>query len=277
LASGMWCNRFSILKELCTDMMMMGCEDYKSMCIPNDTVVRECKTQTLPIPKSMELAQLIKDICSQMDMPGCGTCDGSGMLPCDVLTVYSNLCYSMPGMVHCSDWHNICSLVPSWPICMGHGTNRPPEMRMYFHLGISDYVLLQQWVPTNPIEYAFTWFAVCLITIFLDVLKFVRLKLEQKWQRDLQVKCHVVNETNETTNESAPMLEKNTVAPFRTLVDIPRSLFQFIETGWAFIIMLIAMSYNVGFFFAICTGAAIGTLIFGRYFCANGSASQSHH
>jgi hypothetical protein len=48
-------------------------------------------------------------------------------------------------------------------------------------------------------------------------------------------------------------------------IDVPRAFLQSIEVIWSLLLMLVAMTYNVGLFFAIPAGAFIGTLIFGRF------------
>jgi len=271
---GVYCGAFSIYKDLCLDMSMKpACNDYSSMCISN-SLVHECNTQTLPLPSSMAMGKLISDICTDMSMPGCEQCTGGGMVPCDVLQVYSDLCLSMPDMNQCADWHSVCTLVPTWPICTGEGSATVPQMRMYFHIGVLDYVLFSEWVPRTNLQYAGTWFAIVILAILFDLFRYIRLQLEKKWERDLINYNTSINEPS-CHEEMEPLNAKvsSNIAPFRAQVDIPRSLLQFVETGWSLLLMLVAMTFNVGLFLAICVGAAIGTLIFGRYL----GASKPHH
>jgi len=270
---GVYCAPFSIYKSLCKDMMMKPCDDYSAVCVAN-SAIRECNMQTLPLPSSMALSKLITDICADMSMPGCEQCTGGGMVPCDVLTVYSDLCLSMPDMNQCADWHSICALVPTWPICTGQGSSVVPEMKMYFHTGILDYVLFKEWVPRDNLQYASSCFAIFLLAVLFDFFRYFRTKLEQKWARD-QLKETSINEES-CHEELAPLSGKKqeyTIAPFRFTVDIPRALLQFVETGWSLLLMLVAMTFNVGLFFALCAGSAVGTLIFARF----GGSFKSHH
>jgi len=278
-SSGLYCNDFGIYKELCEDFGNgTQCEDINSMCSPK-SVVKECATKVLPLPSSMALVKLVKDICSKMEMPGCEKCTGAGMIPCDVLTIYSNLCLSMSDMEQCADWKAVCSLVPSWPICSESGNNVPPEMRMYFHTSLEDYVLLESWVPRTVLQYVLAWFAVFFFAFFIDAFRLARLRLENAWKRSISIPN--LNTDEHLHHEEVPLLgnelrvmePKN--PPFRIGVDIPRALLQFVETAWALLIMLVAMTFNVGLFLAICAGAAFGSLIFGRYLSY--SASDHHH
>jgi len=183
--TGIYCKRFSILKELCTDMTMkIYCNDYEQMC-RNGTVVNECNTKVLPIPNSQSITNLIHSICSDMYMPGCEKCSGNGMAPCEVLIVYSQLCQSMPNMKQCLEWHSICSLVPNWSIC--YQNIPPPEMRMYFHTSIEDYVLFEQWVPRNYLEYIGTWVAIFLFAILFEFFRYLKNKLEEKWRNGSEI------------------------------------------------------------------------------------------
>jgi len=49
------------------------------------------------------------------------------------------------------------------------------------------------------------------------------------------------------------------------LHDIPRAFLVMIETGIGLILMLVAMTFNVGLFFAVLIGAFFGSLIFARF------------
>jgi len=270
---GIYCGSFSIYKDLCLDMSMKpGCNDYLSMCVANSSV-QECNIQTLPLPSSMGLSKLISEICSDMSMAGCEECTGEKMIPCDVLRVYSDLCLSMPDMNQCADWHSVCALVPTWPICTGEGSTTVPEMRMYFHVGVLDYVLIREWVPRNNLQYAGTWFAIVLLAVLFDFFRYLRFQLEKKWVRDL-VKEASINDPS-CHEELEPLTGKviSPIVSFRLQVDVPRALLQFVETGWSLLLMLVAMTFNVGLFLAICVGSAIGTLIFGRFL----GAAKPHH
>eukprot|EP01118_Nematostelium_gracile_P014852 TRINITY_DN586_c0_g1_i1.p1 TRINITY_DN586_c0_g1~~TRINITY_DN586_c0_g1_i1.p1 ORF type:complete len:361 (-),score=68.75 TRINITY_DN586_c0_g1_i1:5-1018(-) len=262
-----YCEDFSILKELCTDMGMGPCKDYKSMCTPNNSVVQECKADILPLPSSMMLLQQIQGICTDMpDMTGCDKCTGEEMIPCDVLTVYSDLCQMMPSMGQCSYWENTCMKVPDWPICSKSSDSYQPEMRMYFHDGIQDYVLFKGWVPRKDWQYVLTWIAIAVLAFSFEAFKFMRTRLEKIWEYNAET-CH--QELDPLNGTPVPI-----ITPWRWNVDPARSVLQFIETAWSLILMLVAMTFNIGLFFALCAGSAIGTLVFGRFLVGQ---KNSHH
>jgi len=256
-------NRFSVYKELCTDMPgMANCTSYKSMCLANETHVTECQAPALPLPSSSQCLSSVSTICSDpmmMGMAGCSKCSTNHLamgLPCEVLQVYSELCLSMSNMPECAKWKAVCDLVPDWPICSyGGGTNMPP-MRMYFHTGYLDYVLFEQWVPSNIGYYIATWLVVCLFAVFYEFFKLYRSSLERKWTE------------NVGTEELEYMTingEKTFYPRFRPRVDILRAFLHFLEVAWGMVIMLVVMTFNLGLFFAVCGGAFLGMLFVGRF------------
>jgi len=182
------------------------------------------------------------------------------------------MCLQMPSMSQCSMWESLCQEVPMWPICQTGTSNDEsmvvPIMRMYFHTGIVEYVLFQGWVPTNAASYAGTWLTVFFLAFLLEASRYHRLILERRWMRALKAKKKISNEEmTKTCHEEGTIVEEvdEMVIQFDPKVDISRALVHFIEVALSFFLMLIAMTFNVGLFFAICTGAATGMLLFGRY------------
>jgi len=53
--------------------------------------------------------------------------------------------------------------------------------------------------------------------------------------------------------------------PFSWKVDLPRAIFVSLEFGVGLSLMLVAMTFNIGYFLAICCGSLVGSLLFGRY------------
>lgn len=263
-----YCSEISVMVDICDDMPMGvdGCSHWDSMCKPDNTesVVKQCKTPVLSnvLPFTIETKNLVADICNTMPMDGCEKCKQDDQ-HCDFLEVYGHLCIQMPDMSQCSKWHSLCEVVPDWPICGGsdHDHNTPPTMRMYFHMGIKDYVLFKEWVPTTSLAYFGTWVAVFVIAIIFDGIKFIRSRLEKRWA------------------QSALRLGDNGVViedrgeKFRPSVDFFRSSLQALETLWGYAVMLIAMTFNVGLFLAVVAGSFVGTMLFGRFIVYQAKAS----
>lgn len=265
VSSSPYCQEFSVLKDLCVDMPgMTPCRNtYGSMC-SSVSVVEECNTPALPLPKTMALQKTVQSMCSEMYMEPCSKCEPSNFRNCSLLQVYSEICLSM-WMEGCEDWQTLCEVIPDWPLCPSGSSNDVPEMKMYFHTGIKDYVLFKEWVPHNDWQYALTLIAIILFGMLYELLKVGRSNWEgyvNKRQSD--VLGH--DEDGQTyENPSWGRRVWNFMKGWDWKVDIPRATMAFVETLAGLLLMLIAMSFNVGMFLAVCFGAFFGSLIFGRF------------
>jgi len=252
VVSSVYCKPIAVLTEICTDDMMgmSGCANYSLMC-QNNSVVSQCHMSSdalLPLPSSDIVKSGVKGICSRMKMSGCSKCQNN---QCDYLTVYSDLCISMPNMKECSSWKDMCKYIPEWPLCSAANSQSDDavEMRMYFHTDYYDYILFKQWVPRSNMGYALSIVAVFFATLFHDGIRLLRSVMERKWQQ----------------NDGYSDISYRGAPPFRLSVDLPRALLQFVDVLWGLFIMLIAMTYNVGLVITIGVGYFMGTLLFGRY------------
>ncbi|CAO3668150.1 unnamed protein product [Umbelopsis ramanniana] len=262
LASNAWCNEFSILADVCqADMpMMSGCADYSQMC-SNVSIVSECKTNTmLPgLPTTKDAAQYVQSICSSMVMDGCDACvfPASGGFPqCDILSTYAQLCTSMPDMDQCASFKTMCQATPTFSLCSSSGSaDTPPSMIMYFHQGIHEYVLFKSWVPKDNGQYTGAWIAIFFVAVFYQGLSVLRSNCEAYWllSADKEYKRW-------------RLFGKNGYFAWKhTKIDIMRLVFTFIESTISYALMLITMTFNVGLFFAVVTGLAVGIFFFGRH------------
>jgi hypothetical protein len=250
------CKPFAVYKVICNDMPGMGsCATYKSMCTPvnGTSVVKQCETPMVAAPTSGGCSNLITEMCAEMPMDGCSVCFTSG---CEWLRYYSNFCLSMPGMSECVQWKTMCEPISDWPLCV-NSAESGPIMRMYFHTGILDYVLFKNWVPDTNAYYAATWFAIFVFGIMYELLKLVRSRLEKKWNAEFEGQA----ENQMLLNSSIFTAQM----PFIWRVDLLRAFLHLLEVGWGLLIMLIAMTFNVGLFFAVLAGAFVGMLFVGRF------------
>jgi len=274
--------------------MKPDCNNYGSMCL-NKTVIAECNTSILQLPMPNVIQQDIKSICGMMNMEACAQCNDQ-FSNCDIIQVYSSLCMQMPDMAACSDWNALCKQVPGWPICPGGSGQSEPIMRMYFHTGLEDYVLVKQWVPRTYAQYLLTALFIVCLGIFYEALKMLRDYFEMRWRIRLikearLKKSYIVNVTHidsdaaRSDDDSVPLVKGTDGSlrngaksglfersawwnpyhqPFHWEIDIPRAIMTFFQVAAAYVLMLMAMTYNVGLFMAVCLGAAIGSLIFSR-------------
>jgi copper transporter 1 len=272
-----YCAEFSVLKNLCVDMPGMSpCKNYTSMC-SNVSVVAECRARSLPAPKSMALSNIVEKMCNDMYMEPCGKCKKQGMmLQCDLLQVYSDLCLSM-WMEGCEDWENMCKVIPDWPLCAASPGEEVPVMRMYFHNSLLDYVLFKEWVPRNWWQYTLTIIAIIVLGMFYELLKVLRSiwegymskRKEAEILGDDQHGMHNGLSDSDLGHEHRHRSRSGSVWNFIKgwdwKVEIPRACMAFVETLIGLVLMLVAMTFNVGLFLAVCAGAFFGSLIFGRF------------
>ena len=105
-------------------------------------------------------------------MSACTSCASPDACP-DPLLSLGKLCREMPGMAPCAAWGSWCRAPGSEhdlpAFCKGapHNPNGPGDvpMRMYFHTGWTDYILLESWVPQSAGSYAASLLAVCLAAV----------------------------------------------------------------------------------------------------------------
>jgi len=239
-----FCNPFSIYKEMCLDMPRMNdCDTFLKMC-PSNTSITQCNITTLPnLLSTRTYNDLIKSICTTMDMDGCSDCLNKS---CDKLTVFSNLCLQMD-MKQCSSWHGLCSNVPKWPIC-SEGNSLIPSMKMYFHTGINEYFFLQQWVPQNDGQYVLALILTFIASVGYEFLKLWRNRIGKNYQREKSFSP--INEhPNARAGKISYVLKSSTV--------------YFVEITVGFLVMLLIMTYNVSLCITIVVGRYIGAIICG--------------
>jgi copper transporter 1 len=273
-----YCAEFSVLKDLCVDMPGMSpCKNYTSMC-SNVSVVAECSMKSLPLPKTMSLSNTVEQMCDAMYMEPCSKCTKQGkMLQCDLLQVYSDLCLSM-WMEGCEQWESMCKVIPDWPLCASSPGDEMPMMKMYFHDGILDYVLFKEWVPRNWWQYTLTIIAIIVLGMFYELLKVVRSIWEGYMskrkeaemlgfdiQREDDADLREGHSHHHHHHESRAMTVWECIKGWDWKVEIPRATMAFVETLIGLVLMLVAMTFNVGLFLAVCAGAFFGSLFFGRF------------
>jgi copper transporter 1 len=151
-----YCSGFSILSDICTNDMpkMKGCLNYQKICAEG-SVVLQCRLESMlpSLPTTRESRSLVADICSEMDMKGCSDCKEKH---CDSFAVYVDLCHQMPNMSQCKVYTSMCQRTPTLPFCLSSDHSDPalaPAMKMFFHFGINDYILFEEWVPRSGWSY----------------------------------------------------------------------------------------------------------------------------
>jgi len=254
ISSSSWCSPFQILKTLCLDKPSIPeCSSYNLMC-QNGSVVSQCETPILPLPSSQDVRSLIKSICNSMRMTDeCDTCP-QGVCT-DALSAYSNLCISIPDMTECGDWRSYCSYgISEWPLCIAESGYSFPMMELYFHASLQDYVLFMGWIPQTPVEYFFTILFIIFLGVIHEGAKTVHTVIEQ-----LTILRQKENPIVTKFNKAMPQMK---IRRFSWKLEILRTVAFTIQTFLHFVLMLITMTFNVGFFIAVIVGLGLGSLFF---------------
>jgi len=253
------CDPFMTLKLICDGMMGMGgCKaHYNTMCNAS-SVVKECSVKVLPVPSAEMLFSKIQLLCSQMPLDGCNLC-GNTSNSCDTLTVYSQICLQMPDMAECSLWNNLCKNISGWSLCGSTPTPEVlPKMQMYFHFGFTDYILFQDWTAQNATQYYLAIAGIFTLAFIYEALKTARAVFEAQ----ARVRTLIDHQLEENQTLMPPQAR---IPQFDFITDFSRSILRGIEFILAYSMMLIAMSFNVGFCIALVAGVVAGTFLFGRF------------
>ena len=290
-----YCSPFQCYATICEDMgSMSDCQLYSKTC-KTSAPDAQCSSSAPPknFPSSANLTRAIFSICNEMSMPGCSSCSipsaNSTYAECDLIGVYSSLCQSMPSMSQCSLYSTMCSSTPSLSWCSK--ADAPPEMKMYFHTGIVDYVLFEKWVPRNGWQY-FGTLCFCFVSaLFYEFLVAMNAIWEVQWRKE-EFNGVLRSSSSNTLDEGGVFGSKTNQAPLSVLpiyhhigglsrgmsgvkVSLQRGLVRLVTSTLSFLLMLIAMTFNVGLFLAIILGFAIGSFLFASMARLSVSARES--
>ncbi|EGG19041.1 hypothetical protein DFA_02284 [Cavenderia fasciculata] len=276
------CYPFSILADGCQYDMpgMKDCSNYNQLC-SNTSVVKECteRQAIAGLPKTTQLSQYIYSICTSMSMDACSQCtipatSSSMITTCDLLSVYTSLCQQMPDMSECASWKTMCqngavlgSSVLSEAYCEAPIGEQIPLMRMFFHTGILDYILFETWVPRSKGQFAGYWFLIFFGAIVFECEKTLRSILEKRWEAEKQrQKDLTMSDSTPTDTVSISQgFFKGDYPKFNPKIDILRGFLHGFELTLSYLLMLVAMTFNVALFFAVIAGTVVGNILVGRY------------
>lgn len=144
------------------------------------------------------------------------------------------------------------------------------------------------WTPTTSAGYAGTCIFIIFLASIFRALFAVRTVLEQRWLARARNRRYILvkGQAGEAGKiESDPDAKTGTLVtargveenikvvtarvrgtiPFRLSVDVPRAAIFMVITGVGYLLMLVAMTMNVGYFMSLLAGTFIGELAIGRY------------
>ena len=238
------CSGWSQLAEICTKMMsgMEGCKHYADLCLKNNrTVVKMCQhaDPVVGLVDEMTAKANTKKLCTQMSMEGCRDCTDSSC-PAPLLT-YSKLCNSMPHMTVCKAWSSMCAANPNElgilctdsPTTSGQSCSQA-AMNMLFHFNENDPILFDGVYVCSTPFYVLVCICCAFSGGFYSFLK--RIKTRYTGVLIMRKELKIVD-------------------------DAASFILSFILVTMSYLIMLIAMTYNVGYFLSCMVGLAIGQYV----------------
>lgn len=131
-------------------------------------------------------------------------------------------------------------------------------MKMFFHTGVSEYILFQSWVPHNESEYTIACFVMFLVAFIYEALVTLHVILEVKWLvKDKRAACFpaMIDDSKFTYSLYISSLS----------IIIKRGVLKFISATIGYSMMLVIMTFNIGLFFSIVSGLTLGCVCFNGY------------
>lgn len=185
-ANGDLCAPFTLLGTICEEMSgMRDCANYNNLCSTPGSKVQQC-TQVKPVPNApttQEATESVLSMCSTHGMLGCEDCTSLSACPHPFDTL-SEICLGMPTMAGCQQFFSMCEAAQSTfqELCgKGESYKGLPPMRMWLHSGITDIVLIKEWVPTDGWYYFGTLVACFFGALLVQYLKAWKIQVEIEW------------------------------------------------------------------------------------------------
>jgi copper transporter 1 len=246
------CSPFRFLQSICLDMpRMKDCLIFNTLCKPGSQI-EQCKQTKLSLPTSKETKAEISSICNEMNMIGC---ECISIQSCN-LENYTFLCKQMPEMKQCAGYNTLCETYPLLSFC--NQSPVVPTMKMFFHFGINDYLLFEFIVPSTTFEYLLALIVCFSIALFYEYLLVVTENYKVFWKSLGAGKDGLLGDHKNAAVDRSRFALLWTPLQIR----VGKSLFRMATMFFAYLCMLIAMTFNIGLFMAILLGFGVGRFFF---------------
>ncbi|KAG1757900.1 Ctr copper transporter [Suillus lakei] len=161
-------------------------------------------------------------------------------------------------------------------------------MTPWLHFSGGDYLIFKTWIPESKSTIAGACIALVAFCILERWIAALRRQMEIQWgsralalilqkQRNPNDTQHVGNKTKDPSDkidvveEAFPALSTTPVRsrprlvpPFIPMHDIPRGIFQAVQSLFSYALMLAVMTFNASYIISVVLGLAIGEVLFGR-------------
>ncbi|CAO1428203.1 unnamed protein product [Diamesa serratosioi] len=137
-------------------------------------------------------------------------------------------------------------------------------MDMSFHGGACEMILFKSWQANTMLKFVMTTFAIFIVAILYEGLKYFREILFAKSQQRTQV---IMKNMNGNGSGTTALTERTVKLSMREHLlsghHIVQSILHLLQVTVSYALMLIVMSFNVWLFIAVIVGAAVGYYFFG--------------
>ncbi|CAF0834387.1 unnamed protein product [Adineta steineri] len=154
-------------------------------------------------------------------------------------------------------------------------------MEMSFHTGFVETILFEPWITTTIPIFIISWIFIFILGILhegikefrqsLEVERFIKRPIISDNGNENELECMNIESLDSTrhteiTKSSPSYIER-----------IFLSVLYAIHLALSYILMLIAMTFNIYLFFAIIFGLGIGHLVFTRNRVISSTSNNEHH
>ncbi|CAF1385317.1 unnamed protein product [Rotaria sp. Silwood1] len=177
------------------------------------------------------------------------------------------------------DHHMMNHSTDTSAVSTGHGFHMKDMMMMAmtFHGGYKEQILFDQWNTKTTSAFVASWFAVFFFAVLYEALKTFRDALAR---RDICATCTQTENRQQTVvhpddhQEERPG-ENDLLSPIRienhrinrarllSVSHLIQTLLHILQMALSYLLMLVAMTFNIYLFFAIVLGAGLGHFLFG--------------
>ncbi|CAF1083681.1 unnamed protein product [Adineta ricciae] len=161
----------------------------------------------------------------------------------------------------------------------GHGSHTKDMMMMAmtFHGGYTEQILFDQWNTKSVTAFVGSWFVIFFVAVLYEGLKTVRdhlakreilrHPLDEDNRQSPLVRQHDQQNDRSNNNDLLPRVRtsdnRTKRARLLSTYHIIQTLLHILQMGISYLLMLIAMTFNVYLFLAVILGAGLGHFLFG--------------